>query len=146
MTTTKLPDMEFKFDINVKGNDTATVFEGHFRYRRPSLGARARIASTNARLNGDVENLKNLEIEELNYALAHLRHTLMDTPAWWEEAFYGMELYDSNVIEEVYNKCMKFEAEWKARIHSDKKTDVMESKDATTEAFVRIPDEGQTKV
>ena len=143
--TTKLPDMEFKFDVNVTGNDTGTVFEGHFKYKRPSLGARARIASTNARLNGDVENLGNSEIEELNYALSYLRHTIIDSPEWWENAFFGMELYDSNLVEAVYNKCMDFEARWRSKIHSDKKTDVMESKDATTEAFTRA-DEGQTQV
>ena len=144
--TAKLPNMEFGFDISVKGNETKTEYEGHFRYRRPSLGARTRIAATNARLNGDLENLKNPEVEELNFVLSHLRHTLIDTPDWWEEAFFGMELYDTNVVDEVYNKCIKFEAEWKSKVHSEKKTDVMESKeDATTEAFVRV-DEGQAKV
>jgi len=69
------------------------------------------------RLNGD---LLTLEPETLmfNEAISHLRFTLIEYPDWWKEANMGMDLYDSNVVVEVYNKCSAFEEEYLNRLSS----------------------------
>ena len=128
-------DQNTAFEIEVRGNETKSLFTGKFKYTRPTLGARTRIAATLARLNGDVENLNNYEVEKLNTCLAYLRHTIVDCPEWWRDSLFGMELYDSNVIEEVYNKCIEFEEKWKTKIHSEKVSDVMEKKEDAIEGF-----------
>jgi len=131
----KMPEMTTTFEIEVRGNETKSLFVGKFKYVRPTLGARTRIASTIARLNGDVENLNNFEIDQLNRSLAYLRHTIVESPEWWQNSLYGMELYDSNVVDAVYNKCIDFEEEWKLKVHSENVNDVMESKADAIEGF-----------
>lgn len=111
----KLPPMEHTFDIQVAGNESGVNWVGKFKYKRPSLGARSRIDVMRARLNGDLDNLSQ-DVRDFNEAVAHLRYTLEDFPDWWRDAAFGLELYDGNVISEVYNKCMDFEESWKAKV------------------------------
>lgn len=132
-----LPEMDFEFKVQTKGNETGKEWVGDFKYRRPTLGGRARISITRTRLNGDLENIDDAEVRQLNDALAHLRHTLTKFPQWWADSMFGMELYDGNLVSEIYNKCMDFEAEWKEKVHSGNKSDVEVGKDAHTEEFVK---------
>lgn len=111
----KLPDQSFTFDIQVLGKESNINWVGKFKYKRPSLGARSRINVMRTRMNGDLENLAQ-EVLDFNEAIAHLRYTLVDFPEWWTDSAYGLELYDGNVISEIYNKCMDFEDEWKKKV------------------------------
>jgi hypothetical protein len=129
-----LPNMEFSFPIQLTGKETGINWVGDFKYRRPTLGARSRIAALRARLNGDVETI-DPEVEEFNHAASYLRHTLIEAPEWWQNAAFGLELYDGNVVSEVYNKCMEFEAEWKKKVHGGDPAQVEEGRDATTKEF-----------
>jgi len=125
-----LPNMEFTFQIQSKGEETDINWVGEFKYKRPTLGARSRIASLRSRLNGDVETLEQ-EIEDFNHAAAYLRYTLTDFPQWWEDASFGMDMYDGNIISDIYNKCMTWEAEWQKKIHNpdpEKVADVQDQK------------------
>jgi len=129
-----LPSMDFPFKIQITGNDTGINWVGDFKYRRPSLGARSRIGALRARLNGDIETV-DPEIEEFNHAASYLRHTLIEYPEWWQNAAFGLELYDGNVISEIYNKCMEFEANWKKKVHGGDSKQVEEGRDATVKEF-----------
>jgi hypothetical protein len=111
-----LPDMTFKFKIQVKGSESGVNWVGDFKYRRPALGARTRIDVMRARLSGDLESL-DPQVILFNEAIAHLRFTLEEYPDWWKETGFGIDLYDGNVVSEVFNRCMDFEKDWKTRIH-----------------------------
>lgn len=124
----KLPSMEFEFDLQVLGSESGVNWVGKFKYKRPSLGARSRIDVMRTRLNGDLENLSQ-EVRDFNEACSHLRYTLSDFPEWWNECAYGLELYDGNVISEIYNKCMDFEDDWKKKVFGGKAATVEVSDD-----------------
>ena len=121
--TYTLPKMDFSFKFQGQGAETGINWVGDFKYVRPTLGDRSRIAALKTRLSGD-QTLDDIEIIEFNHAVAYLRYTLKETPAWWSDATYGLELYDGNIVGAVYNKVMEFEAEWRRKIHGGREEDV----------------------
>jgi len=115
----KLPSMEYRFDISVNGDETKTVFHGSFTYKRPTIAVRSMIEQMRVRLNGDLRTLDS-EIALNNEALSMLRFTLTDSPQWWKDCDCGGNLHDENVIFELYNKCIQFEADWRKKVFGGK--------------------------
>lgn len=126
--TAKLPKMEHVFEVNLVGRESGVNYIGRFKYKRPSLGMRSRIDVMRARLNGDLSNL-DPDITEFNEVISHLRYTLTEFPDWWRDANFGLDLYDGNVVADVYNKCMEFETEWKKRVFGGDQKSVEDSND-----------------
>ena len=118
-----LPNMEHSFKVQTVGSETGINWAGDFKYRRPTLGARSRIEKSRAMLQGDISNVDQ-EVENFNYMISYLRHTLTEYPEWWLETGFGYELYDGNIVSEVFNKVMEYESEWKKKVHSGDSTDV----------------------
>lgn len=125
MSIRALPSMEHTFSIKVKGTETGELFEGTFTYRRPNLRTKSEISKTAAMLDGGLKNLDE-DTRLLHNILATLKHTLTKSPEWWEKSDFGFELYDVNVILEVYRACNEFEKKWFDSVWLDKKE---ESKD-----------------
>jgi len=121
----KLPSMEYRFDISVNGDESNTVFLGSFTYKRPTIAVRSMIEQMRVRLNGDLRTLDN-DIALNNEALSMLRFTLIDSPQWWKDSDYGGNLHDENVIFELYNKCIQFESEWRKKVFGGKAEAVSE--------------------
>jgi hypothetical protein len=44
--------------------------------------------------------------------VAYCKHTVTDAPKWFFESDYGYDLYDENVLREVYFKVMEHEEKW----------------------------------
>jgi hypothetical protein len=128
-----LPKMDFSFKFQSQGEETGINWVGEFRYVRPTLGDRSRIAALRTRLCGD-QSTTDSEVLEFNHAIAYLRYTLKDAPAWWVDASYGLELYDGNIIVAIYNKVMEFEAEWKSRVHGGLEEDISDDADSIKES------------
>jgi len=120
-----LPDMTHTFEIAVKGRETGHDWVGKFTYKRPSLGDRTRSDVMRARLAGDLTSL-NGEVQDFIEAVSHLRYTLTEYPDWWAELTYGLDLHDGNVVSEIYNRCMDFEAKFAEKMFSGNKSDVEE--------------------
>lgn len=110
-----LPDMEYNFKLQSVGEESRINWAGDFLYRRPTLRERASIDTLRVRLNGDLQTLDE-DTMALNEALAFLRFTLRTYPDWWKDTDFGGDLYDANVVIEMYNKVMVFEAEWRKRV------------------------------
>jgi hypothetical protein len=121
--TFKLPNMEHDFDLQIVGEETGINWVGKFKYKRPTLTERSLIHVMAARLNGDLRTV-DPDITTFNEAVAHLRWTLKEFPDWWRDADYGGMLYDGNVVIEIYNKCIEFEASWREKVHGGKQADV----------------------
>lgn len=119
MKITALPPMEHVFTVKIKGNDTGQMFEGTFTYKRPNIRKNSEINKTAAILNGGIMNLDE-DTKLLHEVLATLKHTLTVAPDWWEKSDCGYELYDSNVVFEVYQKCMAFEKEYAESVWVEK--------------------------
>ena len=112
----KLPSMEYRFNTQVVGEESGINWVGDFVYMRPTIGARSQINALSVRFNSDLTSL-DPQILDINYALAHLRITLQEHPEWWFDSNFGVDLYDYNVILEIYAKCVEFERNWKSKIH-----------------------------
>lgn len=112
----KLPNMDHRFQIQAVGAESGINWVGDFLYRRPNLQERGMIEVMRTRLNGDLVTL-DPDIASFHEAIAHLRFTLKEYPDWWKDSNFGAALHDANVVIEVYNKCIDFEANWKKKIH-----------------------------
>lgn len=110
-----LPDMEYNFKVQITGEESQLMWVGDFLYRRPTLRERASIDALRVRLNGDLNTLDE-DTMALNEALAFLRFTIRSAPDWWKDTDYGGDLYDANVVIEIYNKVMVFESEWRKKV------------------------------
>lgn len=113
----KLPSMEKTFNIELNGSITGVTFAGQFTYKKPSLGAKSKIDVMHKSMNGDLRTLDD-NTYLFNQAISYLRYSLISFPDWWKETSMGMELHDSNVVIEVYNKCIDFESEFLTKLHS----------------------------
>ena len=116
--TYKLPSMEYRFDINVLGEESKVNYFGNFLYKRPTIGEKSLIDQMRARLNGDLRTIDD-NVALNNEALSYLRFTLREYPDFWKESQFGFNLIDENVLLEIYNKVVQFEADWRKRVYGE---------------------------
>ena len=126
-----LPDFEFIFEFDVKGQETKKRYIGEFIYKKPNLKASSEIAKYKTRLDGDLKNLDSY-IKSLHQMLAQLRFGIIKFPEWWEESDFGLELYDWNIIIELYKKIMEFEDKFEKDV-SKKVNEVTNKKEEDNE-------------
>lgn len=107
----ELPNMQHTFSVKVEGKEGGQMYEGSFTYKRPNLRAKSQIAKLAAKLNEDIKYLDE-DTRFLHDVIAQLYYTLIDAPDWWKKSDSGMELYDFDVVFEIYKECMKFEKAW----------------------------------
>lgn len=129
MSIATLPSMEKTFTIDVKGSDTGQQFQGTFTYKRPNFRARSNAAKLAARLNEDLKNIDD-DTKFMHNVLADLRFSLIETPEWWQQSDFGLNLYDTNVILDIYRVCVEFENAWTEQVWGNQekaKTELKES-------------------
>lgn len=119
----RLPAMEHKFSIQIVGEESNLNWAGEFLYRRPTLRERTMIDVMEKRMNGDLLTI-DPEVSGFNQAISHLRFTLKEVPDWFRDTDMGGNLYDGNVVLEIFNKCMEFEAAWRKKAFGGKPNDV----------------------
>lgn len=119
-----LPSMEYNFSISLIGSETKKNYEGQFTYKRLNLKNRAESSKMRCRLNGDLTTLEK-DVGYFHEMIAWLRYGLIDYPDWWEGCQYGLDLYDLNIIEEIYKKVMEFEDKWHNRVFGEDKDGVI---------------------
>jgi hypothetical protein len=113
----KLPDMEIIFTVdNLEGKLSKKVFSGEFKYRMPTLKGRAQADKMRADLNGGLDAALDKSVLNFHYMIAYLRFSLAEFPDWWKRSEYGYNLYDYNVVEEVYKRCSDFEKDWMLKV------------------------------
>lgn len=113
----ELPNFEYTFALDVKGEESGKRYIGEFTYKRPNLRQSSEIAKFKTRLDGDLTNL-DTSISMLHQMLSQLRFCLIKYPDWWSESDFGLDLYDCNVIIELYKEAMDFEKKFDKKIAS----------------------------
>lgn len=116
---TALPPMVHVFEIDVKGEETGQTFRGELTYKRPTLRDKAAIAILFAKLKKDTADL-NEDVALLLYMSAHLKTTIIEAPAWFLDSNGGLDLYDANVVTDIYMATMNFENEWRKQVFPEK--------------------------
>ena len=121
-----LPEQTSTFTIDIIGDTTRLPFQGTFSCKILNIKDQAQVRKYLAQLNGGLENSLDIAVLQLHERIAFLRYAITDCPDFWINASYGYELYDVNVIEEVYKKTLEFEENWINQIwpeKSDKKNE-----------------------
>lgn len=125
-----LPEFQHTFFVDIEGTQTKQRFAGEFTYNHPNLRTISEISKYKARLDGGLTNIDS-DTAFIHSMISQLRFTLSDYPKWWEQSDFGLNLYDLNVIVDIYNKTMEFEAKIFENISevANKKEDKKEKED-----------------
>jgi hypothetical protein len=123
----ELPSMQHTFSIKVEGKQGGQVYEGSFTYQRPKIRHRSQISKLAAKLNEDIKYL-DVDTKFLHEVIANLYYTITDSPDWWKKSDSGLELYDFDVIFEIYKECQKFEDEWFEKVWGNQEKAESEAK------------------
>ena len=107
-----IPDRNQEFKIKVDGNLTKEEYTGDFECRIPRLREQALIAKEKAFLNAGFDATLDKQIKNLHHMVAYCKHTITHAPDWFVKSDYGYDLYDTNVVEEVYMNILKLEEKW----------------------------------
>lgn len=118
--TKEFPAFEYHFQLDVMGTQTKERYLGDFTYVRPNLKNMSNIAKFKTRLDDDLANLDRT-IAMLHMMVSQLRFGLTEFPKWWEESDFGLDMYDMNVVAEIYKLCMEFEAQFEEKVGREKK-------------------------
>lgn len=119
-----LPDKDFVFTLKIKGNISKLDWQGHFKGQIPTNGMRASIKRKEAILNAGLETEKRScdlglpydSIIDFHKAVAYISVVLSEYPEWLEVTNFGVDLYDKNVVFEIYDKILAKENEWYEKI------------------------------
>ena len=107
-----LPSRDSEFKVKVVGSLTKEAYEGEFSCRIPRNREQAMIAKEIAFLNAGFDSTLDKGIKNLHRMVAYCKHTIQKAPEWFLESDYGYDLYDINVVEEVYHEILKLEEKW----------------------------------
>lgn len=112
-----LPLPEFKFKLDVVGEDTGSHYVGDFVYKVPTILEQDDQKLWFRRMTKDrPEALEDQDSTALYSILSSLRTACVSCPDWWKSCDYGVNLYDMNVLAEVFKLKQAQEEEWRNEI------------------------------
>ena len=108
-----LPKVNPHFDLDdIKGELTGEIYSGRFQCKIPNLRIQSQIDKYYRFLNGGMDATLDRQTLNLHKMTAYCKFTLTECESWFSESDYGLDLYDSNILEAVYDKIMEKEEEW----------------------------------
>jgi len=111
-----LPKNDHSFTFSEKGERTRKTYEGQFTVKCLLSMEEIRQAGIKLDLlNGGSRTLPG-GVALLNRAFAELSVRIIKAPSWWTDSNEGRELFDTNVVLEVFNKAIDAERVWDERI------------------------------
>lgn len=125
----KLPEMDGDFQVEVIGNITKKRVIGEFSCKIMNRKERALVAKHRAFLNGEMASQLDIATLRFHMMISYLRYALTDYPKWWKEADLGYELYDENIVKEVYDKVLEFEEEWIKEVWGEEAVNKLKTED-----------------
>ena len=126
-----LPTNDSSFHVKVSGNRTKHVYEGDFVVKTYLTNAEL----IDVGLRFDTYNRGSQTVGSgvslLNRAIAELEVRIQKAPSWWKDSDHGRNLFDTNVVLEIFNKVMDAEA-----AYGDKIEEVAKSAERSMESAV----------
>jgi hypothetical protein len=116
--TEDLPPNEKEFSIDIeKGDTTGQRFKGKFKcVCVPNLKQKAEADLHRARLNGPLPGNLSEETRSYHLVISELNARLLRAPRWFNEAGFGAEIKDFNVLVNIFNECMEAERGWRLEV------------------------------
>ena len=118
-----LPDYEFTFHFDSKGEKSGEQFYGDFTVKcilnneeQVEVAMRTDRYSSGSKTLPSHVNLFNRTISELEMRIKRDKEGKLMAPSWWTESDGGRLLYDANIVYEVFTASIKGEEVWAARI------------------------------
>jgi hypothetical protein len=113
-----LPKNEKEFTVDVeKGDTTSERFKGKFKcVCVQTLKQKAEADLMRARLNGALPTSLNDDTKMFHLCLSELHNRLLSAPKWFNEASFGADLKDLNVMVAIFNECIEAEREWRIAV------------------------------
>lgn len=115
-----IPDKSNKFSLKAKGSLSGEEYSGDFECKIPNLRDQALIAKNKAFLNGGMEASLDKATKNLHHMVSYCKYTLISCPDWFAETDFGYDLFDQNIVEEVFNKILESEELWLNSVWGDK--------------------------
>jgi hypothetical protein len=111
-----LPSNESSFHLKVVGNRTKNTYEGDFVVK--TYLTNSELIDVGLRL--DTYNRGSQTVNQgvtlLNRAIAELEVRILKAPSWWKDSDHGRNLFDTNILLELFNKVMDAEASYGEKI------------------------------
>lgn len=98
----------FSFVLDIIGDNTGEKFVGNFEAKL-RLSHRDQLNKDQLRrqIIGDKPDQATKDSMMRAEILSHLSLSLLDTPKWWKDGAGGLDLYDDNVIFDLYDLVVK---------------------------------------
>lgn len=114
-----LPSENPFFEIDVVGSVSGERYKGRFECQIPNLRIQANIDKYKRFLNGGMDATLDKNTLNLHHMTAYCKFTLVEAEKWFIESDWGYDLFDQNVLEEVYNQILAKEEKWLTGIWGD---------------------------
>lgn len=109
-----LPPSKYEFSVKVVGEETGMEFSGDFVYHRLTIGDKIELQKW---LSGVMkEDEKSESVRSSYITLGIIRFGCTSCPDWFRDSDYGINLYDFNVISEIFNQKTIKESEWTEKL------------------------------
>lgn len=125
-----VPSAECEFTLDIIGDVTKKRFVGEFTCKIPRKKEQCLIDKHRAFLNGNFADMLDATTLRFHHMISYLRYTIMteNAPKFWKESDLGYELYDENVVKEIYDKVLEFEVEWLKEIWGEEAVNKLQAK------------------
>lgn len=107
-----IPAKDFEFQFDIDGALTKERYHGDFKCKIPNIKKQSEIAKHVAFLNAGYDLMLDSATKNIHHMVSYLKHTITKGPDWFYESDGCYDLFDSNVIEALYNEVLKKEEEW----------------------------------
>lgn len=114
-----LPDSQYEFSLECQGAVTGKSYEGSFEGKIMNNREQAKVAKNKAFLNAGFDATLDVGTKNLHHMVSYLKFALTSAPSWFTESDFGYDLFDANVVEEIYGQVIKAEEAWYRDIWGD---------------------------
>lgn len=108
-----LPSINPFFELkDEQGSISGERYSGRFECKIPNLRIQAQIDKYFKFLNGGMDATLDRQTLNLHKMTAYCKFTLVEAAEWFVQSDYGLDLYDANILEKVYDCILEREEEW----------------------------------
>jgi hypothetical protein len=111
-----LPKPQATFSVDTVGETTGHHYKGDFTVKTVlSILEKHQVELEKTRMMADYAN-PTAGLAGISVTVANLRVRIVKSPDWWQESGQGNNIWDENIINELFDKSMAAEGKWRESI------------------------------